>query len=225
MTHKILLKTAIAVTVFGVSSLVCGGSAEATYIRSAVSVVSTTTGDASPVANLSNQSGLATSFINGVTDFDTYNPGSVTHDYSWANEWFAPLGSATGSLTFDLGNVLTIDRFAFWNEDSGGIAQLDAYSSFDGILWTPSLGIFAPTNNPLDVGYVADVFKFYTIARYVRFDLTATDPTDQGYVATMAVGEVAFSVAEPVPEPATMLLFGAGVGMLGLFRGRRRKES
>jgi hypothetical protein len=30
-----------------------------------------------------------------------------------------------------------------------------------------------------------------------------------------------FSIAEPVPEPATVLLFGSGVALLSRFRGRR----
>lgn len=198
--------------------------ANATYIRSAASTTSSV-GDAVPAANMSNQSGLASTFINGVTDFDVYNPGSVTHDYPWANEWFAPLGTDVGSVTFDLGYVFTIDKFAFWNEDSGGVAGIDAFSSIDGSSWSLLLGTYAPTNTTLDSAYVADVFKFSTVARYVRFDMTAITPTDQGYLPTLAVGEVAFSVAEAVPEPATMLLFGAGMGVFGLFRGRKKKEA
>lgn len=224
MSCRLLLRSAVVMAVLGLSTFVTAGSAEATYIRSAVNVVSST-GDAVPVANLSNQSGLESNFVSGVTDFDAYNPGNVLHDYPWGNEWFAPLGSATGSLVFDLGYKYTIDRFAFWNEDSGGIAEIVGFSSLDGVSWSPSIGTFTPTDNTLNMNYVADVFEFPAIARYVRFDLTATDPTDQGYAPTLAIGEVAFSVAEPVPEPATMLLFGAGLGVLGVFRGRKRKES
>lgn len=219
MKNEVLLKSVVVgVILFGAVQQAC-----ATYIRSAETVWSNTA-NAVSVVNTSNQSGLISTYVSGVTEFDTYDPGSVNHLYPWGNEWFATEGTNTGALMFDLGGMFTIDRFAFWNEDSGGITSISVSISLDGSSWGASLGTFTPSDNMLDVNYTADVFSFSAITQYVRFDLVALDPTDQGYLPTLAVGEVAFSVLEPVPEPATILLFGVGAGVLGLFGSRKKRH-
>jgi hypothetical protein len=181
-----------------------------------------------------NQNGLNTHYISGTTDWISYFAGNPTHDEAWTNkEWFGPQLSASGhsatdihgSIDFDLGSVSRIDGLALWNEDSFGIGNFDIYTSTNGSSWTLVKGGNIPTNWPYDTHYSADLFNWTaTDARFVRLTINAggyKEPTDQYGVA---IGEIAFSRTNPVPEPATITLIG--IGLAGIFGGRfsRKKK-
>jgi hypothetical protein len=177
------------------------------------------------LADTYNQNGLATKFVSGVTDFDSYLSLNPTHTYAYAgNEWFSNFGTQSATVTYDLGSVRSIDRLALWNEDASGIGRLNLAYSTDNITFSSLAAGLTPFNNALNSAYPADVFAFATTnARYVRFEASECR---QSVFAACAIGEVAFSISNPtgsvpnrflvnsatasVPEPLTIagILFG-----------------
>ncbi len=221
---SVLLK-GILIGAFGLTVMAMASQANATYIRGAASVSSTLTPwiPQTDVEQINNQSGLSSSYVNGVTDYDSY-VSTVTHSYRPQYEWWAEAGTGAGSVYFDLGDVFTVDKIAFWNEDVTGISFFSAMFSVDNTTWG-NQNSFSPSDTPYMVDYNADNFSLSSAvrARYIKFDLIAgnPEPGDNLNQPTVSIGEVAFSVAETVPEPTTMLLFGAGLaGLLGFRRKR-----
>lgn len=236
------LQKGVAVTAMA-GMLLLGGlsQAQAAYVRGAVNVWTTagqfdSTGDYA-VTNIIDQSGLSAGYVSGVTDYDSY-VASTTHAWEPAgNEWWTPFGvDATGDffgtnegyVLFDLGANYVIDGVALWNEDWAGISNVNI-SVFDVNDGLTSAGLFSPTNVQYERDYLATDLNFsesyYT--RFLLFGLTGAsfdfdDGTgDRGMdQPTISIGEVAFSEVEPVPEPATILLFSAGA--LGLIGMRKR---
>lgn len=162
-------------------------------------------------------------------------------DYNATNDSYS-LEDAV-SIVFDLGSVLSVDGFALWNEDNYGIDEFTVSYSIDGSTWE-EIDTYEASNNAYEVDYAADVFSFdsTTLAQYIKFDILSVwgvvyngsssfdwtyddDTTTISYGDILpwyhiSVGEVAFNV-EPVPEPSTALLFGAGLAGLAGFARRK----
>lgn len=149
------------------------------------------------LADTYNQNGLASKFVSGVTDFDSYLSLNLAHTYAYAgNEWFSNFGTQSATVTYDLGSIKSIDRLALWNEDASGIGRLNLAYSTDNITFSSLAAGLTPANNALNLAYSADVFGFATTnARYVRFEASECR---QSVFAACAIGEVAFSISIPV---------------------------
>lgn len=216
MKARTLLIAAVAMLFFA------AGAAQATPIRSAVGasiIVGNEFGPDVDIGNAIDQSGLNIGYTSGVDDFDIYlglNPLHIRT--AAANEYFAMSGTTAGIVEFDLGAVFFIDRIALWNEDATGISLLDILVSTNGINFTEVVSNFVPFDNPFNVDYPAEVISLGGTfsAQYVRFDMNACPPE------FCSIGEVAFSAA-PVPEPSGVLLFGAGMLVVG--RALRRRAA
>lgn len=183
----------------------------------------------SPIDRTIDRSGLVVLFKSGSTDFDSYtsavSPSSPTHYYDAENEWFSDEGESSATVTFDLGQLLSIDRLALWNEDDAGIGFLVLSFSTDGLTFTPLLPGFSPTNNPWTEDYLPQIFSFSSVtARYVQFVMSECPQPDGGFRGC-GIGEVAFRITpdptQQVPEPATLALFGIGLAGVGALRRRR----
>ena len=182
----------------------------------------------SPIDRTIDQSGLFVTFESGRTDFYSYTQAaspSPKHSYVARNEWFSAEGESSATVTFDLGQLLSIDRLALWNEDDAGIGVLVLSFSTDGTTFTPPLDRFSPTNNPSTQDYLPQIFSFSSVrARYVQFVMSDCPQLGGGFRGC-GIGEVAFRITpnptQQVPEPATLALFGIGLAGVGALRRRR----
>ena len=135
--------------------------------------------------------------MSGSTDFDTYLAQIPTHSVIYGGcEWFSTTRITSATLVFDMGQVLTIDRMAIWNEESSGISSLSVAHSANGVTYSEVPGSFAPKNWPLPITlnerYRADVFSLGTIiARYVRLSIAC--PQIPSAYPGCSLGEIAFS--------------------------------
>jgi len=235
MKMKWIASLVLNICLFGVASF-----ANSSTIISASSVSTSDFSTLYPsdihIVDTINQNGLATHYFSGSTDWDTYFAGGgPLHNQDWNNqEWFsAPQLDAggysasdiQGSIDFDLGSVFKIDGLALWNEDSFGIGKFDVWVSENGSSWSRVIQDYVPTNWSYDVPYTANLLNWTaTDIRFVRLTITEggfKEPTAQYGVA---IGEIAFSGTNPVPEPATIALMGIGLaGILGRKLSRKKK--
>jgi len=210
------LLTAVLLTLGWVSQAI------ADPIRGPVSAT-TTMGEVFPLVDAINQSGLSANYLSGVTDFDTFT-GGTTHDSEPDNDWIA--ATTVGSVTFDLGSLISVDEVAIWNfgglagDPSVAITQFSLLASTDAGFSSPiTLGTFNPavfsTLNP------AQVFGFApTTAQFFRLQAFTSNGANR-----LGLGEIAFGQS-PVPEPATLLLLGTGlVAGARLCRHRNQKTA
>lgn len=172
-----------------------------------------------------NQNGLSSTYVSGVTDFDTYIATNPLHTAIFSGfEWFSNLGSSSASVTYDFGSVRSFDAMALWNEESSGIGLLDLLYSTDNISFTPLASGLTPTDHPLN-DYPADVFAVGATARYVRFDMSRCPQPVAASFDGCAIGEVAFreSTGSNVPEPVSLALVGAA--LLAMVATRKSKQA
>ena len=210
----------------GLVLAVLGSHANADVIRSPTAVIQNTLGEFSGVTVVGktiDQSGLLAGFTSGVTDFDAYLAGTPLHDFNFTiGEWFSLLNVTTGVIDYDLGGVFNITRMAMWNEDFGGITQMDVFTSNDaGFGVSTFIGTFSPVDNPLLFDYPAEVFNINSVAQFVRIQITiATDPD------FASMGEIAFATNDDIaiPEPSGLALFGLGATFVG-WRRRGKKTA
>ena len=162
------------------------------------------------------QSGLVIPYVSGVTNFDHYLLSGPTHITSFFFEWFSNEGSMTASVTYDLGQLHTINRVALWNEEDSGIGLLSLFGSSDGSSFFPLVQDVEPRDNPQGEPYGPEVFGFSAaVLRYVRFDLLECP------FPACSIGEVAFAESAAVTEPAVIALLGLGLTAVAVMRRRR----
>ena len=198
-----------------------------TILSPIAALASNTFGSGFGIGNTINQSGLSSSFVSGVTDFDTYLATNPTHSVAaFNNEWFTESGIHSAQVDYNLGAIYNIDKLALWNEEGSGIGAFDISVSSDNTNFSLLSAGLTPFNNPQGFDYLAQVFLFgSTSARYVRFAITGCPQADSGFDGC-GIGEVAFSANQgeisSVPLPAALPLMASALGVFGL--GRRRNK-
>lgn len=183
------------------------------------------------ISSTFDQYGLISDYTSGVTDFDTYIASNPLHvwDFSVVDagttyyyEWFSNFGTATATVSYDLGEVYELHGMALWNEDGNGIGKLNILGSLDGTTWATLGSNLTPTNNTEGLDYSADVFSWgTTTARYIKLEASQC-PASSTWVGC-SVGEVAFN-ATPVPEASSVAMAGLGLAVVGAVAARRRRQ-
>jgi hypothetical protein len=210
-----------------IGALVMGTSANAGVITSG-SVYNNTGGEYSSAFNvglLSNQSGLSSSYVNGVTDFAAFTNSGVTHQTNEGGvTWFSKSGVPNFPLMldFDLGASQNILSLALWNGTAGNTAAIKSFSVYtSGLADFSTLTHVGSFNNSMGVDGPEPVNVFdlaNTNGRYLRMQVNS----HYGNTWGTGIGEVAFDVAA-VPVPAAAWLMGSG--LLGLVGVARRKAA
>ncbi|WP_135507158.1 discoidin domain-containing protein [Roseovarius aestuariivivens] len=209
------------------SALVLAATASqaATIVGANSATASSTFGPGNDISNAIDQTGLSSTYISGVTDFDAYLATNPTHNTLNTTEWFTATPVSSATLVFDLGSVLSLDRLALWHEDGAGFTSALLSSSTDGVNFS-SLGSISPLASPANIDYGAQVFGFGSVTslQFFRMELSGCPQAGGLSFSGCGLGEIAFSrvAAIPVPGAGLMLLTGLGIGAAV---GRRRRRS
>ncbi|MFT6920103.1 MAG: hypothetical protein ACJA2G_002751 [Cognaticolwellia sp.] len=211
-----MIKAAFTGLVLTVSSL-----ANAGLIYTASSILSAPTPLAGyGASNTIDQSGLSTTYVSGVTDFDTFLGLTPTHTRTGNPANFFASFDRNSSVDFDMGSILNLTRLVLWNypfSNSAGIDGFSIYSSAtEDFLVTSFLGAFNALDDGNSSSNAAQVFDFSdTQSRYLRLIITSTYNEPR-----VGFSEIAFE-ASPVPEPSTLAILA--LGLIGLGARRFKK--
>lgn len=203
-------------------SMFVSSAATASVILSPTAVIGNTMGTAGGMTdNIINQSGLASGFTSGVTDFTAYitaPPIHATNDATnaWAGDSEDFGSPVLGDMDFDLGAIYELSSLALWSQSNvNGIDSFTILTSLDNTFASATIvGTFsADVLSPIE----AQTFAMPSTAQFVRLMVNSNHGG-----SNVNIGEVAFEVSN-VPIPAAVWLFGSG--LVGLACVTRRKKA
>lgn len=213
---KKMLLTGIAVGIFLTATT---GMLQATTILQASAVWTDGASYYAPIENVINQSGLYANYTSEVDEFYSFVNGTGSSYSDGVINTLGDTSAPTDNYYFDLGAVYDVEALAIWNQS--GTASLNTFNIFaatdSSFSNTTLLGNFSIADGAQDPG---NIYTFgNTSTQYLMIDVLS----NYGFSYATRLNEVAFGVnTAPVPEPATMLLFGTG--LIGLVGSRVRKK-
>ncbi|MEM9944389.1 MAG: PEP-CTERM sorting domain-containing protein, partial [Planctomycetota bacterium] len=171
------------------------------------------------IDNLRNQSGLATPYQSGVTNFDSY----VATTTGGVNNGRSPNGGVNNGppaqFNFRFSDVIIADRIALWSANGiSTVVDFDLIGSLSGD-FTDAQTIGSFTNTIFGANPLANVFSFNEIkVRALRVQATS----NVGFPAFTGFDEFATG-GIAVPEPSSLTLLGI-VGTLAMIGRQRSKK-
>jgi hypothetical protein len=182
----------------------------------AISAVATSNyGAPYTTARTIDQSDLSAGYISGVTS--TAIIDTLTN-INGGNGWHGSFGASTGSITFDLGAMYTLDRIYLYWMNAGSTTniadftgEVSADALFTNSVIAASFGVPSAAQERVD-------FASLATGEFVRLNWTSLQGSYPGLNEFIAGG----IASTAVPEPATLALLG--LGLLGFVAGRKRKQ-
>jgi len=146
------------------------------------------------------------------------------------NSWVSATGQLTGTVTFNLGGIFTVDSFSFWNQNGGGpgangstgIQGVAVSTSTDGITFTPLSG--GPTSFAqvtANANVPPQIFNFTPVsAGFFRFTIQSNygDSARTGF-AEVGFNAVSGNVCTPSATVTEGDLFPGGIVSFGVSTG------
>lgn len=164
------------------------------------------------------QSALASPYISGVTNFDTFVPNTKTSGGGGGNvTWYSQQNVLTGNFDFDLGGSFNIESFGLWTDPQNlgqGINSFSLFADDNAGFSSPALlGAYNAANITAETNNFGQVFTFTpTLATHVRMQINSN------HGSTFVTGMVETAFETVVPEPGSLAL--AAIASLGLLRRR-----
>ncbi|AKJ27581.1 PEP-CTERM sorting domain-containing protein [Caldimonas brevitalea] len=175
--------------------------------------VSTSAGWVFDVEHLIDQTGLNTTYVSGVDDFDAFVSTKPSAVHCFGDCVWATQNTHSATLDFDLGTLASVESLALWNlgaDDPSSLKTFELVLSRDaGFSDATSVGTFTAANDLGDsFTTFVQVFDFEpTFAAYARINVIESWSPDSFGVG---FNEVVFN-ATPVPEPSTFALTGTAL--------------
>lgn len=175
-----------------------------------------------------NQVGLFTSYVDEVTPLHPYLDLPPMHTFVFlGNEWFSNLDTDSATVSYFVKtspNILWIDHFVLWNEESSGIGVFNLwYGLKPGDKLDLVLDMVSPPDSPFaDYGPTLWEFDKRPTEGWWTLEMFKCPQPDPGTFPGCAVGEVAWG--GNVPEPGTWAMMIAGFGLVGWAARNRRQR-
>jgi hypothetical protein len=178
--------------------------------------------------NTINQSGMAATYVSGVTDFNSFVTSTPTSGgANGSNVWFSSSGLTTGFFDFNLGGTYTIQAFALWTDPQSagqGVKTFNLVAANNPSFTSSTLlGSYIASTGPgvgNEAANVGQIFNFAAIsASYVRMEVFS----NYGSTSFTGISEAAFGVVS-VSEPSTAVLLIAGL-LVGVVVRRRNSSN
>jgi hypothetical protein len=198
-------------------------AAQAAAIIAPVSVTADTGTAGAPLwvpRHIVDQTGLSSTYVPGVTDFEDFIASNPTHSYAPGTPWLSRADVTSSILTFDFGQTVRLGKLAYFDDPRTTATSLRlSAAGWRGASFSVSDLDAQPA--------AAQVFDFGSVeTRYLTIEVSGCNRVSGGNRWNgCGIGELVFGEgsAAAVPEPASWALMILGFGGIGATLRHRRQ--